>query len=788
MTARMPATWMTMLLIAMLLIVGGCGDEDTQATASPRARAIAAMENGTTPQRIAAAKMLGKLGDPNAAGVLMSALDDSSIAVRRSAIDSLKQLGVRRAAGAIAAQLKHPADALRVTAAEALTKLATPRTADALAVALGDSRMMVRTLASDALVGLGEPAIAPVSRVLARGQLDARISAAQTLGKLRDPRAGDALAAALSEESSELRLAAASGLAELGDGRAVAALLALLENPLSETQEKRYRQRIERTPSGARRAMLIEQLMRRHSGGLPGRVRYPHEAKRRLSLLSAEADHIRELVETPLSRQATAELETVLAARTGWDKWSALSKARRQERIHAEAGRLAATVAENRQDWGGSLVEQYFRERHGAQWWASLSDERKAEEIQRASAQPIRRELESRRRQVRGRVARALARVGTAEAVEKLLNLLNKGDRDRRELLRREVRMAGNAAAEALASYAADRTHPLDKRRRTLELVRTIHGGSAPETLAGLLNDPADALRELAGLAIAEDPTPAALPWVVTLLNAESTDVRRAAVRRLGSTRYAPAVPGLCDALSDPDPTVRFLSADALGAIGDPNATPALLAVARKAEGSRSPAKATMAAVRAVGDIGQADALPLVMKLTRHRSGEMRAIALVALGGFDEPAALEAALKALGRDDASDRKAAIWALKKTGRSAVGPLIEILNGPEASLHTPAGQALFAIGKAAVGPLMDQLESGSKVAKLVAIRVIGERRPDKATGPLVKLLESPDPDIRASAAWALGRLGDASAIGPLEKLLKDADPKVVKAARVALWKLR
>lgn len=348
--------------------------------------------------------------------------------------------------------------------------------------------------------------------------------------------------------------------------------------------------------------------------------------------------------------------------------------------------------------------------------------------------------------------------------------------------------MAGNAAAEALAGYAVDRTRPQDKRREALELVRTIHGASAPETLAELLGDPADALGELAGLAIAEDPTPAALPWVVTLLNADSTDVRRAAVRRLASARYAPAVPGLCDALGDGDPTVRFLSADALGAIGDPNATPALLAVAKKAERNPSPAKATMAAVRALGDIGDADALPLVIQMTDHRSGDMRAIALAALGGFDDPLALEAALKALAREDASDRKAAIWALKKIGPAAVAPLIEILNGPDASMQTPAGQALFAIGNSAVGPLMEQLDSGSKVARLVAIRVIGERRPAKATAPLVRLLDSPDADIRASAAWALGRLGDTSAIGPLETLLKDADPKVAKAARVALWKLR
>lgn len=777
------------LLAAVVMIaLVGCGDEETAANQSSYARAVAALKNGTTPQRVAAAARLGELGDARAVRPLTAALGDPSAAVRKAAIGALQTLPGERASLRIAAQLKSDDDSLRVAAAEALEKLATPQTIPALTGALADERMIVRSSAAKALATLGEPAVAPTVRVLREGPPEARVAAAKALGRLGGGASTDALAEALEAESPELRLTAAAALAGLGDGRAVPALLDLLENPLSQEQLERYRQRMERTPTGPQRAVLIDRLMRRRNGGLPIVVRYGHQAKKRKKLLDAEAEHIRTLTGAPLSEAARKELACVLAARVGWDEWDAMPQSRRETMIRREAAQLRSLVAQDRGSWGGSLVEQYFLERHRAQWWASLSQEQKAEEIRKAAAKPVRRELESRRRQVRGQVARSLARVGTPDAVETLLGILQGRDRDRRELLRREVRMAGNSAARALAEYAALGDRSEKNRIEALKLLRTIHGASAPQALADLLDADSAEVRKLAGLAIAEDSTTDALPWVLTLLNADSRQVRREAVRRLGQARYGAAVAGLSDALSDGDPTVRFLAADALGAIGDPNAVGALAKVAREARDEPTPAKATLAAVRALGEIGESDALELVLDYTEHRSGDMRSIALSALGGFDDPRALRAALSALGRDDAADRKAAVWALKGIGPPAVGPLIEMLLSPDESLHTPAGQALFAIGPPAVDPLMDRMTTGPDTLKLVAIRVVGERRPKGALKPLVALLGDGNADIRASAVWALGRLRNRKAVPALKRALKDEDPRVVKAARVALWKLK
>lgn len=722
---RTQVTWLA--LLAGTLLVVGCESERNREDASPFDRAVRALETGTTPQRAAAAETLGRLGEDRAVGPLVAALNDPDASVRKAAVVSLQRLGARRVAPAIAALLEHPDDSLRVAAAEAMETLATPQTIPPLVGALDDRRMIVRNAVSEALARLGSSAVEPVKKVLAEGGEDARIAAARTLGKLGDTDAADALTGALEAESVELRLAAAGALADLGDNRAVPALLELMENPLSEEQIASYRRRMDRTPTGPRREVLIERLMRRHSGGLPTIVRYPHQAKKRSRALNAEAQHIRKLTETPLSDTARRELETVLAARTGWDDWDSLPEARKRKKIRAEAARLAAAVADDRESWGGSAVERYYRERHGAQWWASLSEEKKARELQRAAARPIEREMDSRRRQVRSRAARALARVGTPRAVETLLGILEGRNRDRRKLVRSEVRMAGNAAAKALAGYAALGDRPTEKRIAALDLLRTIHGASAPETLAELRDAGSARIRRLAGLALTEDPTRDALPWVLTLLNADSDDVRVAAARRLGEDKYAPAVAGLCDALTDPDPTVRFFAADALGTIGDPKAVEPLLKAARKAVGNRTPVKATLAAVRALGAIGDSDALPLILELTDHPSPDARPIALGALGGFDDPRALEAALAGLARKRDEEQRAAIWALKNIGSPAVGPLTQLLKDDRSN-------------------------------------------------------------VRASAALALGLVGDAEAIPALEEAAGDDDTKVAGAARAALRKIR
>jgi hypothetical protein len=96
----------------------------------------------------------------------------------------------------------------------------------------------------------------------------------------------------------------------------------------------------------------------------------------------------------------------------------------------------------------------------------------------------------------------------------------------------------------------------------------------------------------------------------------DDTALKRRLVEAFGAAG-APAVPALIQALGDSDWEVRCAAAEALGAIGDPQAVPALI----KALGD-SDRDVRRAAAEALGKLGDPQAVPaLIQALGRSRLG-----------------------------------------------------------------------------------------------------------------------------------------------------------------------
>jgi HEAT repeat protein len=190
--------------------------------------------------RQGAAEALGRIGAP-AVQSLSAALMDSNVDTREAAVRVLGHVGAP-AVESLSATLKDSTAGVREAAARALGEIGDPRAVEPLSAVLTDSSAGVRQSAARALsrigwtsesgqtgeayrlieerdwsecVRLGSPAVDPLVDALKRRGRRVRRAAAETLGKIADPRAAKPLVAALGDSDPGVRQAAAEALVKM---------------------------------------------------------------------------------------------------------------------------------------------------------------------------------------------------------------------------------------------------------------------------------------------------------------------------------------------------------------------------------------------------------------------------------------------------------------------------------------------------------------------------------------------------------------------------------------------
>jgi HEAT repeat protein len=127
--------------------------------------------------------------------------------------------------------LQSPDPIQRRSAAEALGRFKDPRAVEPLIKTLDDVDSRVRESAARSLGDLGDPrALKPLIKTLDDVDKWVRIAAASSLGELHDPRALEPLIKTLDDVDKWVRIVAASSLGELGDPRAVEPLIKALSD------------------------------------------------------------------------------------------------------------------------------------------------------------------------------------------------------------------------------------------------------------------------------------------------------------------------------------------------------------------------------------------------------------------------------------------------------------------------------------------------------------------------------------------------------------------------------
>ena len=188
-----------------------------------------------------AIQALGGIGDPRAVPALVSRLDDANFNNQEHAAAALARIGDRRAATPLTAMLrateKHPQ--ARTAAAEAVIALADPHVIGSLLDGLRGGDETGRRLILQVIGAIGDArCVPPVVAALDDPSENTRWEAVSTLGALRDQRATEPLLRLFGRTppDSGLFVEIINALGRLGDPRAGDALSPLLDHPDAEVR------------------------------------------------------------------------------------------------------------------------------------------------------------------------------------------------------------------------------------------------------------------------------------------------------------------------------------------------------------------------------------------------------------------------------------------------------------------------------------------------------------------------------------------------------------------------
>lgn len=204
---------------------------------------------------------------------------------------------------------------------------------------------------------------------------------------------------------------------------------------------------------------------------------------------------------------------------------------------------------------------------------------------------------------------------------------------------------------------------------------------------------------------------------------------------------------------------------------------------------SRSPVRRARAA-QVLGDLELREAVPELCRLLTDRSGEVRVVAVRALGRIGDPTAAWRLIAGLDRSDPAPSSLVTHTLVQLGPEAAVTLSAALDHPLARVRVVCLDALGLLGATAAVTRMARVLRGdaSLDVRVAAATNLGRLGTRSALDPLVEVLAPGRPvPLRAAAARALGDLGAPSAVPHLAALLSDDAFRVAHEAAHALRRL-
>jgi HEAT repeat protein len=551
--------------------------------------------------RMAAARVLGEIGDARAVKPLTGALGDTNYKVRETAAYALAQISAPAVGSLITALGDRDRD-VRQVAAHVLTQIGPPAV-EPLIAALEDDDWNVRWAAIEALGRIGDArSVGPLITVLGNLPSHQRETAAEALGRIGDARAVEPLIAALKDV--DVRQAAAGALDDIGwqpgqdaDGAvywiakaqwdkcvaigapAVQPLTAVLKD---KDDEVRWAAAKALLQIGDTRAVgpLIAALqdsdcsVREAAVDALGQIGGARAIEHLVAALKDEDGDVRQAAAHALAQIGAPAVEPLIALYKKTDFRVPAVKALGQiggtraveflvaalkdkdidvRRAATEAlGRIGTPATEPllaalkdvdvRQAAAGALDDigwQPDQDVDGAVYWIAKARWDKCIAIGAPAVQPLTAALEDKGHQVRQAAAKALLQIGDAQAVEPLIAALQDSDRGVREAAVDALGQIGDArAVESLVYILKDKDAWM--RKQAANALYMLMDARAVEPLAAALHDRDQGVREAAAEALGPIGDTRAVVPLITALKDRDGKVRLAAARALDELGWQP--------------------------------------------------------------------------------------------------------------------------------------------------------------------------------------------------------------------------------------------------------
>ena len=393
--------------------------------------------------------------------------------------------------------------------------------------------------------------------------------------------------------------------------------------------------------------------------------------------------------------------------------------------------------------------------------------------------------------------AEALGELGDQEAVIPLAQLLNQpqppalavalalvGLYDRYEELYREGAHIGDLARGAITgtgiSHLVDAIKSVqpEELRPLARVLGWLAGPEVEQALVRLLGNPA--ARQAVADALVRQGEPVA-DLLISQLQAEDPEIRKAALIALGRIGGSRAVPALIRALEF-DPDLVLVAAGALAKIGDRRAFEPLLELL-----SHPQTAVRQAAIGALNSIGHPDMERRMARMLTDPDHLVRISALTIAGYFGYPSCADLLLSCCHDDLEEVRAAAVEHIAYLEDGRVLPLLgQALKQETPRVKAAAARAFGFLDHNLVWPHLEVgLKDSDPWARYFSARSVGRQGLPEATPILTRLIQQdPAPQVRIAAIEALGRIGGVRAIAILAPLAEHDDLDLARAALTAL----
>ncbi len=241
--------------------------------------------------------------------------------------------------------------------------------------------------------------------------------------------------------------------------------------------------------------------------------------------------------------------------------------------------------------------------------------------------------------------------------------------------------------------------------------------------------------------------------------------------------------------LSDPAPAVRIEAVKAERDVADPSALPVL----REQFAKEKDAPVRVEIARTLGALGDKQALPALIAAMKDKAttSAVQDAALESVETIGSDVALKALLdlvqsNTLGKDR-QPRVVAALGRFKTG-DAVGALLSALKSPAPAVRVAAAEALGKAGTAknAAEPLRERVKDSALDVRKAAIAALGSLKVRDAVPTLVEAASAGDTHFEA--ALALAQMPDVRALSVYLHGLNDRSPDVRRVSAGAVSSLR